>query len=480
MKWFWLLFCPFFASAQIDPKVFGAKGDGNADDYKAVQAAIDSAIAVSGTVYLPGKYRISRPLIAARWNGREYQSFTIKILGNATMWDTNTNSVIFASFKDGPALGIHRGKGVVVHGLNFQGSYHSPELSDSAFYNSDFNSYGDPSCRDKQYSPYAGVVIDPFRDKLPPDGGYPTLKSYYRGTASQGGSTGIRIEDCTINNFTVGIISSPNGLTANAELLTYENIRFYNNKVCIAGCQAQEKSNRIINVGAWGRTHTFLSFGDYGNGTPGFYIVDGVNIAGGVVRFINRTSGGYFPIYISHVFAESLGSVGNWQSLVGDRLSESMFDFAYPETTKTMPEAHLKGYGVTITNCTFRYYGHQEIPILFNGEYTMNDCVTYVPAVYGLKSTLKKPGYQFDYLPPQALKIRGKKAFLNCKPDGIKPGNTIVFMNYNSWIYIGMAIVDEVKDNGIVLKYISDSVKPDVTYGIGRYVKSNTNELQSR
>ncbi|MBZ5858023.1 glycoside hydrolase family 55 protein [Flavihumibacter profundi] len=471
MRFLWLLLLPLFSSAQIDPKVFGAVGDGKADDYKPIQAAIDSAISVSGTVYLPGKYRISRSLIAAKWTGKEYVPFTIKIIGNATMWDTNNNSVITATFKDAPALGIHRGKGIIVSGLNFQGAYRTPKMSDSAFYNSDFKTYGDPTCRDAQYSPYAAIVIDPFRDKLPPDGGYPPLKEYYRGSASQGGSTGIRIEDCTINNFTIGIIASPNGQTANAELMTYENIRFYNNKVCIAGCQAQEKSNRIINVGAWGRTHTFLSFGDYGNGTPGFYTVDGVNIAGGVVQFLNRTSGGYFPLFVTHVFAESIGRIGNWQSLVGDQLSNSLFDFAYPENTGIYPDAHLTGYGVTLTNCNFRYYGRQDIPIFFNGEYIIHDCVTYMPIVFGLKSKVDKPGYNFEYLPPQALKITGNKSVIKCKGSGVKPGDAIFFMHYASWQYIGMARVDDVKDDNITIKFISNSVKPDVTYGIGLYVK---------
>ncbi len=471
MRFIWLLLIPVFSFAQIDAKIFGAAGDGQKDDYAAIQAAIDSAIAINGTVYLPGKYRISRPLIAAKWNGKEYVPFTIKIIGNATMWDVGASSVITATFKDGPCLAIHRGKGVLISGLNLQGAYRTPKMTDQEFYNSDFEKYGDPTCRDEQYSPYAGIVIDPFRDKPPPDGGYPSLKKFYRGSASQGGSTGIRVFDCTINNFTVGIITSPNGQTANAELLTFENIRFYNNKVCIAGCQAQEKSNRIINIGAWGRTHTFLSFGDYGNGTPGFYSVDGVNIAGGVVRFINRTSGGYFPIFINNVFAESVGSIGNWQSLVGDRLSNSIFDFAYPENTGRFPDAHLKGGGVTITNCNFRYYGQQTTPLFFNGDYTFHDCISYLPIIYGQISKTEKPGYGFEYLPQQEIKIKEGKANIKYGKVALKKGSTIVFMHVGSWHFIGMAIVEDIIGDEVSLKFLSNSVKPGVTYGIGLYVK---------
>lgn len=471
MKFIWIFFLPLFSFGQIDAKLFGAIGDGQKDDYPALQAAIDSAVAVNGTVYLPGKYRIGKPLVAAKWNGKEYVPFTIRIIGNATMWDVNANSVITASFKDGPALAIHRGKGVIVSGLNLQGAYRTPKMTEEEFYNTSFEKYGDPTCRDSRYSPYAGIVIDPFRDVLPPDGGYPTLRKYYRGSAGQGGSTGIRINDCTINNFTVGIITSPNGHTANAELMTYENIRFYNNKVCIAGCQAQEKSNRIINIGAWGRTHTFLSFGDYGNGTPGFYSVDGVNIAGGVVRFINRTSGGYFPIYINNVFAESLGSIGNWQSLVGDRLSNSMFDFAYPENTGSFPDAVLKGGGITITNCNFRYYGKQDFPVFFNGDFILHDCVSYLPVIHGKLSKDAKPGYEYEYLPQQPVKMNNNKLRIKIGKAAVKTGSTILFMNVGSWHYLGYGIVEQVDGEEATLKYFSKSILPGVTYGIGLYVK---------
>jgi hypothetical protein len=467
---FFLLF-PVCSFAQIDPKIFGAAGDGQKDDYKAIQMAIDSAIAVNGTVYLPDRYRISKPLIAAKWNGKEYVTFTIKIIGEATMWDVNQHSVINATFKDGPALGIHRGKGVIVRGLNFQGAYRTPAMTDSAFYNSKFETYGDLSCRDSRYSPYAAIVIDPFADKTPSDGGYPSLKQYYRGSASQGGSTGFRIEDCTINNFTIGIITSPNGHTANAELMTYENIRFYNNKACIAGCQAQEKSNRILNIGAWGRTHTFLSFGDYGDKTPGFYTVDGVNIAGGVVRFINRSSGGYFPIYITNVFAESLGSIGYWQSLVGDRISNSLFDFTYPYDAGKFPDAHLTGAGVTLTNCSFRYYGRESFPIFLNGEFILHDCVSYLPVIYGTISTKLKPGFGFDYLPEQEVKKANNRNSVKYGKVPVKPGSTIVFMNIGSWHYIGMAIVDEIIGDEATLKFTSGLVKPGVKYGVGMYLE---------
>lgn len=455
-----LISLPSFVLGQITPEQFG--GD--------IQKAIDSAIKTNGTVYLKGIYTISKPLVAAKWDGQDYQPFSIKIIGDATMWDINAVSMVKATFKDAPVLSIHRGKGVIVRGVNFQGIYKSPHLSEKDFYNSNFETYGDKTCRDTRYSPYAGIAIDPFRSSVPPDGGYPTLTAYYRGKKSQGGSTGCRIEDCTFNNFTIGIIVSPNGETANAELMTFQNIRFYNLKACIVGCQDQEKSNRIINAACWGRAHTFLDFGHYGKGSPGFYILDGIQLAGGIVRFVHRVSGGYFPLYASNVFAESIGEIGVWKTEVGDRLSNSTFSFIYPENRGNFPDGQLQGKGVTVENCNLRYYGRQDYPILLNGEYNLKNVATDMPPIYGLRGTQSKPGYVLKNINPDGhpIEIQEGVGKLKTQTPGIAKGNTVCFMNIGSWDFMGIGIVDSVSSGYITIKFISPSIKNGV-YGICLY-----------
>lgn len=463
MKWLLTILFPAFSFAQdyINPKVFGAKGDGNSDDTKAIQLAIDSAVKVSGTVYLPNRYRITAPLIAAKWDSLkgDYVFFTIKIKGEATMWDINSRSVITASHKDGPAIAIHRGKNCVIEGLNLQGAYRSPVLSDSAFYQSAFDTYGDPTCRDKQYSPYAGIVIDPFRSTLPPDGGYPTLQKWYRGQGGSGGSTGNYIYNCTVNNFTIGIILSPNGQTANADLHKIEDIRFYNTKASFVGCQAQEKSNFLIRLNCWGRTHTMFSFGSYGAGSPGMYFIDGTQIAGGVVRLIDRSSGSYYPVTMDHIFAESLGSIGRWQSNVNDIISNSTIHFVYPDQASGFPaNGHVYGGGVTFFNCVIRYYGRPSLPILFNGEYSFINTKQDQPIIYGLKGRfITKPGYNIEIL---GIMTGNKMA----KP--VAPGSPIVFMDYASWTFKGLGIVGP---DSLTIKNSSSNIPTDKPVGYGKY-----------
>lgn len=332
-----LLFCSLFSQAQ------------NAD-WQELQSKIDAArTSATGIVLIDRNYTIDKPLVVADYDSAkgDYVFVNLTIQGYATMWDNNTRSRIRATFNDAPILSIHRGKGVIVKGVNFQGA----------------GSNG----RESRYSPYAAIAVDPFRYNLPPDGGYPTLQEWYRGKAVVSGSTGIRVEDCTFNNVTVGFITSPNGYTLNAELISLTNIRSYNVKYVIAGCQAQEKQNRVTNLGAWGPTKTVFQFNMFGAGKPGHWIVDGVNIAGSVDHLINRHSAGYFPMYISNVFAESLLSIGEWQTSQSDMLLNSSINLRYLDQVKHLPHSVLSRGGVKIKNTTIRYYGATS-PMIFEGK----------------------------------------------------------------------------------------------------------------
>jgi len=376
-------------------KWFGAKGN-NTNDYVAIQKAINTCIKNNiRTLYFPaGRYKISQPLIIRGYTENETRnnsrSFcTLELLGQSSFWDSNMGSEIVTTFNNSFAIGIQNGKGCKVRKLKLSGQFTPPSMNDTKkFYSMSFNDFTDGKCRDSRYSPYAGIVIDPFtnleKDKLPPDGGYPTLLGYYGKSArlaTQSGSTGTELEELNISGFVVGICSSPNGLTRNAEITIINKVQFSNCKLCISGGQDQEKENTASNIYCWGGTHTIFGTDLYGSPRmAGNWSIDHVNIAGGVVRFIYNDQHGYFPTFISHVFAESLGSFGTFNSQLASEVSDCIFDFAYQSIAGVQTLLIANGENVLFRSCNFRYYG-EKTPLIMQGNCIFEHCYFSGPVV---------------------------------------------------------------------------------------------------
>lgn len=367
-------------------KWFGASGN-DTDDHGAIQKAINTCIKNNiRTVYVPaGKYRISKPLIIL--NPGTF--CTVELLGESSFWDSNMGSEICPTFTNTFAIGIQNGKGCKVRKLKITGLFSPPNTNDrKKFFNTSFEDFKDGVCRDSRFSPYSAIVIDPFTnlstDKIPADGGYPGLSSYYglyKGFSTQTGSTGIEIEEMNIRNFVVGICSSPNGLTRNAEITIINKIQFENCKLCISGGQDQEKANVISNIYCWGGTHTIFGTDLYGGPRmAGNWIIDHANIAGGVVRFIYNDQHGYFPTYISHVFAESLGTWGTINSEIACQISNCHIDFEYPNVAGNQILITSWGQNIVYRSCNFRYYG-ESTPMKVEGNAVFENCYFSGPIV---------------------------------------------------------------------------------------------------
>ena len=360
-------------------KWFGAMGNNN-DDHSAIQRSINTCIKNNiRTVYLPaGKYKISKPLIIL--NAGTF--CTLELLGESSFWDSNMGSELATTFTNTFAIGIQNGKGCKIRKLKITGLFSPPNTNDrKKFFNTSFENFKDGVCRDSRYSPYASIVIDPFTNlssnKLPSDGGYPGLASFYglyNAFSTQTGSTGIEIEEMSINNFVVGICSSPNGLTRNAEITIMNKIQFENCKLCISGGQDQEKANVISNIYCWGGTHTIFGTDLYGGPRmAGNWNIDHANIAGGVVRFIYNDQHGYFPTYISHVFAESLGTWGTINSELACSISDCHIDFEYPNVAGNQTLITSWGQNIVYRSCNFRYYG-ESTPMKIEGNAVFEHC----------------------------------------------------------------------------------------------------------
>jgi hypothetical protein len=356
------------------------------------QKGIDSCIQNNIPVYFipAGRYICRKPLILQRWNAAQgyYFPFSLIVQGTSTFAGADGSGTIldFRGIKDGFGIGIQGGKGVEIKGLKLIGAWDYKFPGAYAFYNTDLGKFTDGKCRDTRYSPYFAIAIDPFGPSIPSDGGYPGLSIYYRGQTN--GSTGSVIEDCYFTNWVGGIITSPNGQTNNADITLGNRIQFGNMKICVAGCQAQEKMNRISNVMAWGVIHTCFATGVYGKGEPGNWYIDHWNIAGYTNQIAYNNQTGYFPSYFSDIFAESIARIGPIYSINGTTFSNSSINFAGCKEAGSYSEGMISGFGLTFSGCQLRIYG-QFTPVTINsleGLIHFRDCsfdvVPFYPQTY--------------------------------------------------------------------------------------------------
>lgn len=364
-----------------------------------IQKCIDTVIANQATIrtlaFASGSYIITQPLVSYSWNGTSYQQHSIRYEGDSPYWQRSGTGaeIITSGFRDSFALGIQIGKGVEVTHIKFRGAFTPPTQTDYVFFTSPQSSFTDGVSRDTQYSPYSGVVVDPFGGSVPSDGGYPAITDYsgnttnfYRGGAGTGGSTGCSFDDIYLTNFVAGFITSPSAQTLNAELMDIQRIQVENCKIGVAGCQDQEKLNQIRHFACWGGTYTLFCMGasdGYGAQRPGHWTIEGVNTAGRINRLVSRQGQGFFPMHIDNVYGESIGSIGDWGASQGDTLNRSIVDFENFNVWGSYPNYPTNSCGnfsgVTITHSSFRHYDGQGLPVIFNGGIFEDCCFDSLP-----------------------------------------------------------------------------------------------------
>jgi hypothetical protein len=348
------------SSPMLNYYVTSAKGDGMIDAQPQLQADIDYCIANGITaLFIPkGVYRIGRGLLIYKNNNTGgYGQVTLKIFGEASMWDSFETTVIQTNFTDQFAIGIQQGKGVTIDGLQIKGRLALPIVSDRVFYSQPLAACSDGICRQTRYSPNAGIAIDPLSNgQIPGDGGYPNWTSWYKGNNSVSGSTKTTITNCSISSFPVGIVSSPNGYTQNAEITRIEHVHFSYCPLWISGGQDQEKDNGIYDVAGWAETNMCFATNVYGAGSAGHWFIDGVNVAGRCKQIIQNDQQGRFPTYLNNVYAEGLGKVGYISAGNTCRVTNSLFNFV-PVNISGYSEVMDVG-NVKFDGCTFRYYGY--------------------------------------------------------------------------------------------------------------------------
>lgn len=302
----------FMSAAQIADVVARTS---TLDVSSAVNSAIASAISLGTTAYLPaGTYRIDSPLFA-------YVSGTYistRILGELGSGLINKGTVIDNSrILTAPALIVQGARQVIVENLAFWGPCAS---FDSITDWSVASSFVQAGVRDSRYSPQAAVCVDPFYSTVPPDGGYPTLTSYYTSGALD--SSGVDIRNCNFRKQIVSVMLSPAGDARNDDNGYVNNCNFSGIKVGIAMGQLQEKgwlfSSIFVNkcftaIDAYSYGDQFESAGSH-SASAGFIWVGGdVSSTNALVR-TKSAAGAASAIMqnwsITGVYAESIYVIG--------------------------------------------------------------------------------------------------------------------------------------------------------------------------
>lgn len=299
---------------RFSAKWFGATGNGSSDDYIPLQNALDyvcNNTSACKTLYFPGgKYRISKGLVAYRKKGAEYEQLNIRISGQTSGITANpiSESVLLLDNNNSFCLALQEVYGAVVENLAFEGSnmlnYSLKQAFDPA------SKYIKSNQRDNRYSPYAGLVLDPFRDNVPEADRYPDFKTFYT-NHSNGGSTSSTFRNMSISGFVVNILLTA-GLTQNNESHLFDKIWLANCKVGFVTSNSQERNTRCTRMFFWNSVKTCFSNAGYGRSSGSMPFIDGCNIAGNVYQLFDFSGRiiTYDVLYVNNLYAESLYRIG--------------------------------------------------------------------------------------------------------------------------------------------------------------------------
>lgn len=304
-------------------------------------------------------------LIEAIYQGI-YVGCTIHLYGESSFWDSGEGTTLIYNnkqYESWSAIRLQLNKGTEIDHIRLVGEFVSPTAVDTIYYNIPFANYVDQSGGHSKY--YYGITID----------------SQPNQNNSANGSTGLYIHDITVEKFATLIALSTSGTTLNADILIFERLHFGDARLGFQSAQGQEKGNVIRGIYSWGRIHTLFESGYDITLQNGGYTIDGGNIAGGCIRLFNITANGWNPVNISNIFAESIGTIGFITSSTSLQISNSTFDFAYPQYTKgTQPLAITSGAGVLFNSCLFRHFG-QYFNMPFSGSASFMNCYWSGPYV---------------------------------------------------------------------------------------------------
>ncbi len=328
------------------------------DNWGFMQKASDMCIANNiRNLYIPrGVYSFGSPWTIKNWYIDRFIGATINIYGDGDYWD-DASTLNYTAYT-ACAVGFQVAKGGSIHGLKIQGRFVSPAQNGTAYFSRTMTQFKGANATT---SGYAGICID------------------YDGTKGASGSSSLKVYDMWVDGFDICYNISPNGVTDNAELLRFTNVRCGNAIVGFQCGQAQEKGNIIDNIVSWDNLHTLISIGNAGKYQGGNYIIKGGNVAGNCIRLFNIAARGWFPIAVYDLYAEGVGEVGD--IFAGDGVynptvsfTSCSFDMAFKTTTGKTNIVFAGNTGVIFDRCVFRYFGDVATSMGFLGNATYINC----------------------------------------------------------------------------------------------------------
>lgn len=342
---------------------WGCVGDGITDDADSLQKAIDAAIKDKRPLVTPyGIYSISKPLLIAQRNGFNFTgAVSLTWSGEGShIWSASNTTRILPTFKDTFAIGIQRARGVILERIQCYGKNPVQEFIYAASNANDrlnINNYNLDGCRDTRYSPYCGIVIDPFHTSLPSDGGYPNLSGYYNSTA--GKSSSIIFREVSVKNFIGGVAVCPNGDGNNASEIEFFACQITFNKSALITCHAQSRNMFVYGGEIGGSYYAFdgLTYGLQRGFAPHVF---GCNVGGSKYLYHVRTGEGEAPAKAVGLHCESfyaLGFIGEAASSGAEPavFQDCRFNMGFA-TTSRATDAFLVSYAPVLFNgCTFAY-----------------------------------------------------------------------------------------------------------------------------
>lgn len=301
------------STSALYPYWFGALGDGSNDDWYKTQKTINSALSakIAKVKFLAGTHNISKGLLVRATSGTT--TLTLEGIYN---YDSDFATTIHCTDSTNFAIGIQSGRACVISNMYISGfnTSFSPATSDVISYT--YQEWRDELGRNSRYSPFSGIVIDPFKNSAPSDGGYPGFSSQY--SLTQGTTTHVDINNVVIRYFTVGIMISPSGVNGLGSEIKIDNVTINRCKTGVATGNTQSRSVDLINSKI-AFVATGLNGITYGNQSAPIPRVIGGQFA--FIKDILNAPASYGGGQFMGFYGESVYRIGSWTGLSGEVLN---------------------------------------------------------------------------------------------------------------------------------------------------------------